>query len=539
MKKMYPFIEWRFRAYGVTGALFLIFLIGALTRGINFGIDFVGGTSIIVKFDKPIDTTMMADLRTHLDQRGIGGGSIRTIAGAGGSAEEAREISIDIRGSDWIDKAVAQFEQSKNEIASVDDLDRVFSSTIQSFALQKLKAYFLPPAGDTATPALYNVKSVTHSDLENIFQVIFNEDIASSVQEILEEKMPPVEAKKSFDLNNMRTGENLARELANARRAALESRLAEMMTETGPRAWTSVDEFLTRVDMMAFDGPALRRRLSADTQPAPGSVSVLSATPRELSEAFMDVFTERFRRNAQIVVTYRDQQHGGIFASTQQAADYVPADDGEMRQMIMDHGYVGRFIIASSETVGATIGKDLVEDAFWAIVVSILGILAYIWFRFEIRYGVGAIVALLHDTLLTLGLIWTVGWEFNVPIVAAILTVMGYSVNDTIVVYDRIREKLGNLRGSPDPAIIDIAITETLSRTIRTGGTTIISILAFMVFGPAVTRDLSFALGFGIIIGTFSSIFVAAPVLVEWDRLTAHFAAKKKARSKGDVRPVR
>lgn len=541
MKKEYPFIEWRHKAYTFSIGLAAVFLVVSLFRGVNLGIDFVGGTSVAVKFDKPVDNKMLAEIRSHLEPRGLGG-NIRTIGGAGGSAEEARQISIDIRGSGGIDKMVESFEKAlaAGQLNTPDDLDKVFGVTLQPVALAKLKSYFLPPPSETATPALYDLKKIARSDLQNIVQGVFNDNVAIAVHDILAEKMPSAETVKDFDINEKHTGEELAAALAEVKRGMLEARLAELMADTTKRSWKTVDEFLTASDMTSFDGPGLRRRLSADTMPASGVASVLSATPHQLSEAFMEVFTERFRRNAGIVVARRDADHGGMFASTAQAVDYVPQDDPDMRRMLSEHGYVGRFIIASSDAVGATIGADMLQDALLAVSFSIMGILCYIWFRFEIRYGVGAVIALLHDTLLTIGLICAWGWEFNVPIVAAILTVMGYSVHDTIVVYDRIREKLGNLKTSPDPHIIDLAITETLSRTIRTASTTFVSILAFLIFGPAVTRDLSFALTFGILIGTFSSIFVAAPVLVEWDRVAAHFAARRKAaRLKGDVRLVR
>jgi preprotein translocase SecF subunit len=527
LRKIYPFIEWRFRAYSFTVALFVLFGIGTLYQGgINWGIDFVGGTSVIVKLDQPVTTARLGELRATLEPLGLSS-NIRTIGGtAGGSAEEAREISIDVRGSDWVDEMTKRFLDARAQgPVTFEKLGALYGTALQPEAMTALRANFLPPAGDTTAPPLYDFASITSIDLAEIFQSLFNENISLSIKKALSTTLVPEGGVKDFDINNVGNAENLAEALAEIKRKQAESAIAEALGETSAaRPWNSVEEFLAITKLEAFDAPALRRTLTADSLPAPRNISILTATPEELSHAFVPVFAERFLRNATIVVTHRDRDHGGVFASAQQAADYVPEEDVEMRRLIASQSHAGRFIIASSETVGAAVGDDLQWAALYAIAVSILGLLIYVWFRFELRYAVGSIIATLHDTMLTVGLIAATGIEFNIPIVAAVLTVMGYSINDTIVVYDRIREKLGKLKGTPDPHIIDLAITETLSRTMLTGTSTIASILLFLVLGPAVTRGLSFALTFGIIIGTFSSIFVAAPVLVEWDR----FRAKKK-----------
>ncbi|HBW48087.1 TPA: protein translocase subunit SecF [bacterium] len=520
MNRVFSFIEVRNRAYLFSLTLLIIFIVGtAIHGGFNFGIDFVGGTSVIVKFDKSIDAKRLSELRSFLEPVGLSQ-NIRTI---GGSGEEAREISIDVRGTDWVDRMTARFfEAKKNRKLTPEDLDSILGSFLEPKALTGLKAYFMPPAGDTAAPPLFDINNVTTGDMTGIFQTIFNENIALSVHKVLSKAMLPEGGIKDIDINNIGNAQNLSEALAEVKRKKIEITIAEKIdTVSQARPWTNVDEFLKSTGLELFDGPVLRRILTADTQiQSKRVISILTATPEELSKAFIPSLTERFLQNSKIVVEHRDRDFGGLFLSSKQAADIVPESDREMREMIANYAHAGRFIIASSETVGASVGKDLKWAALWAIFYSLLGLLAYIWFRFELRYAVGAIIATIHDTILTLGLIGFAGIEFNIPIVAAVLTVMGYSVNDTIVVYDRIREKLGKLKAAPDPAIIDLAIQQTLSRTILTAGTTIVTILVFLIFGPAVTRELSFTLTFGIFIGTFSSIFVAAPVLVEWERLS-------------------
>jgi preprotein translocase SecF subunit len=171
------------------------------------------------------------------------------------------------------------------------------------------------------------------------------------------------------------------------------------------------------------------------------------------------------------------------------------------------------------ETVGPKIGKELVWAAIWSILVAMLLILVYIMWRFEFRFGVGAVVALFHDVIITIGVFSVLNLEISIAIVAAILTIIGYSLNDTIVVFDRIREDLKTFRRQIQDygTIINQSINETLSRTIITSGTTLLVVVALYFFGGEVIHDFAFALICGIVVGTYSSIYVASPILVEWE----------------------
>ncbi|MEL6821081.1 MAG: protein translocase subunit SecF [Calditrichota bacterium] len=186
-----------------------------------------------------------------------------------------------------------------------------------------------------------------------------------------------------------------------------------------------------------------------------------------------------------------------------------------------------------TETVGPKIGRELVWSALIAILISMGLILVYIMFRFELRFGVGAVAALAHDITITLGIFSIFDIEITVPIIAAVLTIIGYSLNDTIVVFDRIRENLKTIkkRVSGYAALINRSINETLSRTIVTSGTTLIVVMVLYFYGGAIINDFAFALICGIIIGTYSSIFIASPILVEWEarkQAAPALAGKKK-----------
>tara|TARA_Y100001970_G_C14018972_1_gene742459 strand:+ start:96 stop:1010 length:915 start_codon:yes stop_codon:yes gene_type:complete len=166
------------------------------------------------------------------------------------------------------------------------------------------------------------------------------------------------------------------------------------------------------------------------------------------------------------------------------------------------------------EYVGPTVSKDLISDGFMAIFFAIVAMLAYIWFRFELPFAIGAIVALLHDIILTLGVFSILGLEFNLSTVAAILLIIGYSMNDTVVVYDRIRENLRKFKKMELKSLLDKSINETLTRTINTTITTMLALGALYLIGGQIISDFAFAMLWGIIVGTYSSIFIASTILV-------------------------
>lgn len=167
-----------------------------------------------------------------------------------------------------------------------------------------------------------------------------------------------------------------------------------------------------------------------------------------------------------------------------------------------------------TEFVGPTVGAELISSAIWAVLLAIGAILVYIWFRFEWQFGVGAVIALTHDVLTTIGLFAITQLEFNLATVAAILTIAGYSINDTVVIYDRVREELRRYKKLDMPALLNLAANRTLSRTFMTSVTTLIALVALAVFGGTIIRDFALAMIWGVVIGTYSSVFVAVPALL-------------------------
>lgn len=193
---------------------------------------------------------------------------------------------------------------------------------------------------------------------------------------------------------------------------------------------------------------------------------------------------------------------------------------------------LGEFAIVGVETVGPVIGKELRSKGLMAVAFSLIGMMIYIAFRFELRFGIGAVMASLHDVLVTVGMFALFKFEFNLTTVAAFLTLVGYSVNDTVVIFDRIRENMRKNKRKPLIETMNDSINQTLSRTILTSGLTLLSVIALLVFGGPVLRGFSFVLAVGIVVGTYSSIYVASPFALLWEQYFGSEAKARKAAAK-------
>jgi preprotein translocase SecF subunit len=179
----------------------------------------------------------------------------------------------------------------------------------------------------------------------------------------------------------------------------------------------------------------------------------------------------------------------------------------------LDAGYGAPIDYLRTDYVGPQVGKELIHGSFLALGLAMTAMMLYLWFRFEWQYGVGGIVALIHDAILTLGFFAATGLEFNLTSVAAVLTIIGYSINDSVVIYDRIRENLRKYKVKPVAEVINLSVNETLGRTFLTGGTVIMALIGLVALGGDVLRGFSLAMLFGVVIGTYSSIYVSANIL--------------------------
>ena len=246
------------------------------------------------------------------------------------------------------------------------------------------------------------------------------------------------------------------------------------------------------------------------------NASVLSVTNYLLEKDPLHAGVEanqRYAAVAQEIVGFRDKSKGGVLASFDDLKGVV---DPAVIAALQDGYFLSDFGVRNVSIVGPQVGKQLQTQAKWAVVYSMLGMLVYLAFRFEWIYGVAAVVTVFHDTLITVGAFSLTNKEISLTVIAAILTLIGYSNNDTIVIFDRIRENLKLMRREKLSDIVNKSINQTLSRTILTAGLTFLTVLALYLFGGEVLHGFSFALVIGILIGTYSSIAIAAPILVAY-----------------------
>ncbi len=260
------------------------------------------------------------------------------------------------------------------------------------------------------------------------------------------------------------------------------------------------------------------------------SKSRLSTSLQELDpeglrdEQSISEFSEHYGEQADKIIDYRTNQSGMIQDFSELDSLGIPT---EVVETLSEESYLGSFTVISVESVGPKVGEELRSRARAAIGFSLVGMLGYIAVRFWPIYGFAALVALFHDVFITLGIFSLTGREISLTVVAALLTLVGYSINDTIVVFDRVRENLRLMRRSDLGTIINASINQTLNRTIMTSGMTFLAVFSLYLFGGQVLQGFSFALVIGIIVGTYSSIAIASPIVLWWQS----YLDRKKARS--------
>jgi len=234
----------------------------------------------------------------------------------------------------------------------------------------------------------------------------------------------------------------------------------------------------------------------------------------------------RYRQTAEKILDQRRKE--GLFSAWDELAGLGGLSQASL-QALQQRAVLGNFAVLGVDSVGPQIGEELRKQGFYAVILSLIGMLVYIWIRFELRFGVGAIMACVHDVLVTLGLFAIFGFEFNLTTIAAFLTLIGYSVNDTVVIFDRIRENMRKTRRQPLVEIMNRSINETLSRTLLTGGSTLLCLAALLWLGGDVIRGFAFVMLVGILVGTYSSIYVASPFALLWEQWFGTAAKAQRA----------
>jgi preprotein translocase subunit SecF len=321
-------------------------------------------------------------------------------------------------------------------------------------------------------------------------------------------KRPSADAIRAA-LNKKISGEIEVQEVSNSQ---------EVFISTGARDDAALQ--IVRGDMIsalttAFN-PAAGSKLDLNT----ASQSALADRLRgALTQAGVGFSDDQLTAVTKAITTYRDTPpHSGLVANLDELAQ-VPGVTPQILNVIKQECFAGNFTIRSVEIVGPKIGADLRQQAINVVLIALAAMLVYIAFRFEWIYGVAAVIAVFHDTIITIGLFSLFNKEIDLTVIAALLTLVGYSMNDTIVTFDRIRENLRLGVKGTFTDIVNLSINQTLSRTILTSGLTFLTAISLFIFGGQVLNGFSFALVVGIIVGTYSSIFVASPILVYWHGL--------------------
>ncbi len=236
-----------------------------------------------------------------------------------------------------------------------------------------------------------------------------------------------------------------------------------------------------------------------------------------LAKANISLSDDQVQALAQRIIDYRTA-HSGLIRNLDELSG-VAGVTPQILNVLKQECFTGNFAIRSNEVVGPKIGADLRQQAINVVLIALAAMLVYIAFRFEWIYGVAAVIAVFHDTIITIGLFSIFNKPIDLTVIAALLTLVGYSMNDTIVTFDRIRENLRMQMRGTFTYIVNLSINQTLSRTVLTSGLTFLTAISLFLFGGQVLNGFSFALVVGIIIGTYSSIFIASPILIFWQNL--------------------
>ncbi len=453
---------------GITIVLLLVGAIAVQTRGFNLGVDFTGGTLMDVRFK---EMPSLATVRSGLGAAGIDTTKV-TLQPV---TSRPNELIIHAPQLATGSEAERRVDQDKREIIA---------------ALQRLTAN-----GD-ASAGKVNINSIDAAGIEAELR-----------------QVDPLGIKAQYFPT-----EHPYRQIGNQIVAFRDGPNKGFINDITSTQGLALDV----KDLPNFDQGKIKQviqdRFSA------GKIDLNLAGRSEIEDALRRIDplsvgsnSDVYSKAAQAISDYRRNSSGVITDISLLQTQDVSA---ELLDKMKAHFTEGNFAVISADVVGAVVGQDLRNRAIYVTLAALAGMLVYIAFRFEWIYGVAAVLAVFHDILITLGIFALFHWEISLTVIAALLTLVGYSMNDTIVVFDRIRENVRTRRRDSLAQIANDSINQTLSRTVIAAGLTFISVVAIVLFGGEVLRGFALALTIGIIIGTYSSIAVASPMMLWWEYIT-------------------
>jgi preprotein translocase SecF subunit len=465
-----PRINWIQAKKTFIGITILLMLIGAISvqlRGFNAGVDFTGGTLMTVRFT---ETPNLDRVRQAIGKVGI-------------PTEKVTLQPVVSRPNELLIHA-PQLEQGNEAERRVDEDKRMIIRAMQS----------LSPAGDVAAGRV-NINAIDAAGIEAELRQI-----------------DPLGINKQ-DFATAHPYRQIGDQIVGFRDMQSKGFISDINAIQGLN--------LTVNNFDQFDQSKVKQAL-LDRFYA-GKIDLNLAGTSEIEDALSRIDplgigagNEAYKDAAKAIADFRKNSNGVISDLTQ-----VPNLSSDLVQKMQGYFTEGTFAVISADVVGAVVGADLRNRAIYVTLAALAGMLMYIAFRFEWIYGVAAVLAVFHDLMITLGIFSLFQWEINLTVIAALLTLVGYSMNDTIVIFDRIRENLRFRRRDNLAQIANDSINQTLSRTVITAGLTFISVVAIVLFGGEVLRGFALALTIGIIIGTYSSIAVASPMMLWWNYWTS------------------
>jgi preprotein translocase SecF subunit len=467
-----PKIDWinaKKKFIGITIFLLLAGAVATQIRGFNLGVDFTGGTLMTVRFKQPPDLS-----------------HVRSALGAGGlDTSKVTLQPVTSKPNELIIHAPQLGSGTETE-RRVDEDKRAIIR-----ALQRLN-----PSGDVAAGRI-NINTID----------------AAGIEQELRQVDP-------FQINNQSFAtahpyRQVGEQIVGFRDGPNKGFLQDI------NAIQSVNLVVTNFD--GFDQNKARQVI-LDRFYA-GKIDLNLAGTGEIEDALARIDplgigggSETYKKAAKAISNYRRDRSGVIDSLAEIQAQDVSA---ELLEKMQPYFTEGSFAVISADVVGAVVGKDLRNRAIYVTLAALAGMLVYIAFRFEWIYGVAAVLAVFHDIMITLGIFSLFQWEISLTVIAALLTLVGYSMNDTIVIFDRIRENLRMRRRDSLAQVANDSVNQTLSRTVITAGLTFVSVVAIVLFGGEVLRGFALALTIGIVIGTYSSIAVASPMMLWWEYITS------------------
>ncbi|MBR57835.1 MAG: protein translocase subunit SecF [Myxococcales bacterium] len=500
-------------------------------RGLNLGTDFTGGTKILVKFKNSFRAQDKVLVQKAFDEEGL--------AQKFGTTEAPATCSVNKSNATTLTVAVS----GQRSGISAEEQTTLFSELSKKAGFRSLVD--IKDTGGTLT-ATYSLKPLARKDLREATKTLAEEtekkDAQIDVQDFVEG------AGSRADIARYQISTQLTSVLTDKVRDSIKKAITENAAFKdqldGPVLNTTdgEDKFLIQLtekrnlQTAEVELRAIFKAQGLDHVAITSDVEVRAenAFYKRVNMEMKDgLITEKENRKRRLAYqeerALRLEGQGNAAWRIEDPTDtsfYVSVEQLRAKlETKFSKEFPGSFQgIDSSSSISATVGQAMFNKGLLAIIYALLGILAYIWLRFDIRYSPGAVVALAHDVLITLGLFALFQIKFSLSIVAALLTIVGYSLNDTIVVYDRIRENTKRMRQLDIRSVVNRSINETLSRTLLTSITTLIVVLSLLFFGGGLISDFALALAIGVIIGTYSSVYVASPVVLLLDR----FVEQKK-----------